>query len=68
VTGTVHVLPFAATGDDPEQAALRVLTAALGSLGPNTIVIDIDTDAGTLYAHQLVSGDPVAAAMPLGGT
>jgi multisubunit Na+/H+ antiporter MnhE subunit len=67
VTGTVHVLPFAATGDDPEQAALRVLTATLGSLGPNTIVIDIDTDSGTLYAHQLVTRDPARDAMPLGG-
>ncbi len=67
VTGTLHVLPFAATGDDPEQAALRVLTAALGSLGPNTVVVGIDTDSGTLYAHQLVTRDPAGSAMPLGG-
>ena len=66
VTGTLHSLPFAATGDDPEQAALRVLTATLGSLGPNTIVVDIDTEAGTLYAHQLVTRDPAGSAMPLG--
>jgi hypothetical protein len=67
VTGTVHVLPFAATSMDPEQAALRVFTATLGSLGANTIVIDIDTDAGTLHAHQLVTSDPAGAALPLGG-
>jgi multisubunit Na+/H+ antiporter MnhE subunit len=67
VTGTVHELPFAATGSEPEEAALRVLTATLGSLGANTIVIDIDTDSGTLYAHQLVTSDPAGAAMPLGG-
>jgi multisubunit Na+/H+ antiporter MnhE subunit len=67
VTGTVHALPFSVVGDDPEELGLRVLTAALGSFGPNTIVIDIDTDSGTLYAHQLVSSDPAAAAMPLGG-
>lgn len=66
VTGTVHVLPFAATGDDPEQAGLRVLTATLGSFGPNTIVLDIDTDSGMLYAHQLVTSDPAESAMPLG--
>jgi multisubunit Na+/H+ antiporter MnhE subunit len=66
VTGTLHVLPFAATGDDPESAALRVLTATLGSLGPNTIVVDIDTGSGTLYAHQLVTSDPAGSALPLG--
>jgi multisubunit Na+/H+ antiporter MnhE subunit len=66
VTGTLHVLPFAATGDDPEQAALRVLTATLGSLGPNTVVVDIDTGSGTLYAHQLVTSDPAGSALPLG--
>jgi hypothetical protein len=66
VTGTVHALPFAAVGDDPEQVGLRVLTAGLGSLGPNTIVVDIETDSGTLYAHQLVSRDPAGSAMPLG--
>ena len=67
VTGTVHELPFAATAMSPEDAAERVLTATLGSLGPNTIVIDIDTDAGTLHAHQLVTRDPARAARPLGG-
>jgi hypothetical protein len=66
VTGTLHALPFAAVGDDPEQVGLRVLTAGVGSLGPNTIVVDIDTGSGTLYAHQLVSKDPANSAMPLG--
>jgi multisubunit Na+/H+ antiporter MnhE subunit len=66
VTGTIHELPFAAVGDDPEQTAARVLTAALGSFGPNTIVIDIDTETGTLHAHQLVSRDPARQARPLG--
>lgn len=66
VTGTLHALPFAAVGDDPEQLGLRVLTAGLGSFGPNTIVVDIDGDSGTLYAHQLVTRDPAGSAMPLG--
>jgi multisubunit Na+/H+ antiporter MnhE subunit len=65
-TGTVHELPLEATGDDPESHAYRVLTAAYGSAGPNTIVLDIDRDAGRLYAHQLVeTRDPAASAMPL---
>ena len=67
VTGTIHALPFSVVGDDPEALGLRVMTAALGSLGPNTVVVDIDTDSGTLYAHQLVTDDPAGSAMPLGG-
>src|SRR3954452_5350359 len=66
-SGTVHALPFGAVGDDPRAGALRVATTMLGCLGPNTIVVDIDTDAGVLYAHQLVSQpDPARAAMALG--
>jgi multisubunit Na+/H+ antiporter MnhE subunit len=65
--GTVHELPFDITGDDPASHAYRVLTATYGSAGPNTIVLEVDREAGTLYAHQLVeTADPEAAAMPLG--
>ncbi len=67
-TGTVRTLAFDAVGDDPEQAAFRVLTTALGSLGPNTIVLEVDADAHLLYAHQLVpTDDPARKAMPLEG-
>lgn len=65
-TGVVHALPFDAVADEPEQAAYRVLTTTLGSLGPNTIVLDIDVEAHVLYAHQLVAqADPASSAMPL---
>src|SRR2546423_6002348 len=47
-------LPFAAVGDDGEQTAYRVLTEALGSLAPNTIVVDADADRRVLVVHQLV--------------
>jgi multisubunit Na+/H+ antiporter MnhE subunit len=64
--GVVHELRFDAVGDDPEQAAFRVLTETLGSLGPNTIVVDIDLEAHVLYAHQLVpEPDPARSALPL---
>lgn len=67
-TGTIAALPFDAVGDDPRQAAYRVLTATLGSLGPNTIVLDVDPDTRTLHAHQLVpSADPAREALPLEG-
>jgi multisubunit Na+/H+ antiporter MnhE subunit len=65
-TGTVHELDLGATGDDPTSHAYRVLTATYGSAGPNTIVLDVDREAGKVYAHQLVeTGDPAASAMPL---
>jgi multisubunit Na+/H+ antiporter MnhE subunit len=64
--GVVHELPFDAVGDAPEEAAYRVLTVALGSLAPNTIVLDVDTERRLLYVHQLVeSADPRRTAMPL---
>jgi len=67
-TGAVRTLRFDAVGDDPEQAAFRVLTTALGSVGPNTIVLEVDVDAHLLYAHQLVPTDDAARrAMPLEG-
>lgn len=67
-TGRISELPYDAVGDDPRQVAHRVLTAVLGSLGPNTIVLDIDADTRTLIAHQLVpTADPARRAMPLEG-
>jgi multisubunit Na+/H+ antiporter MnhE subunit len=67
-TGTVHEFGFAATGDDPRDAAFRVFTTGVGSFGPNTIVLDIDDDEGMLRAHQLVpTSDPARSAMPLDG-
>lgn len=67
-TGAIRTLGFDAVGDDPEQAAYRVLTTALGSLGPNTIVLEIDADARLLHAHQLVpTAEPRSSAMPLEG-
>lgn len=66
--GAIRTMRFDAVGDDPEQAAYRVLTTALGSLGPNTIVLEVDAEARLLYAHQLVpTDDPARSAMPLEG-
>jgi len=67
-TGMVTALPFDAVADEPREAAYRVLTATLGSLGPNTIVLDVDPGTQTLEAHQLVpSADPAQEALPLEG-
>jgi multisubunit Na+/H+ antiporter MnhE subunit len=59
-------LPYAHTGDDPTAAAHRAFTQALGSLAPNTLVVDIDEERGVLLAHQLERGDDAAtSARPL---
>src|SRR5215218_3607614 len=39
-------IPFDATSDGPRDTARRAATEALGTLGPNTIVVRIDTDRG----------------------
>jgi hypothetical protein len=53
--------------DDPRDGAHRVLTATLGSIAPNTVVVDIDLERRTLLAHELVpSGDVARSALPLG--
>ena len=57
-TGRIVEEPFEATGDDPRSAARRALAVAGGSLAPNAIVVDIDSDRGVLVRHELVRDDP----------
>jgi multisubunit Na+/H+ antiporter MnhE subunit len=64
---TLVEVPYAAVSEEPRETAHRVLTQGLGSLGPNTIVVDIDRDRRTMLVHQLVpTPDPAADAQPLG--
>jgi multisubunit Na+/H+ antiporter MnhE subunit len=64
--GALVEVPYAAVGDDPYDAAHRVFTEALGSLAPNTLVVDIERDRRTMVVHELVpTGDPAARAKPL---
>jgi multisubunit Na+/H+ antiporter MnhE subunit len=66
--GVLVEIPFAATSDGPEDTARRAVTEALGTLGPNTIVVRIDTERGLVVAHQLLStSDAGARAAPLPG-
>jgi multisubunit Na+/H+ antiporter MnhE subunit len=64
--GALLEVPYAAVEDDPRAAAHRALTEALGSLAPNTFVVDIDRDRRVMVVHQLEpTADPAAAAQPL---
>jgi multisubunit Na+/H+ antiporter MnhE subunit len=64
--GTMTELPFEVTADGPEPQGYRVLTTALGSLAPNTVVVDLDRKRGRIVVHQLVpTGDPAREACPL---
>jgi multisubunit Na+/H+ antiporter MnhE subunit len=63
---TLVEVKFAATSDEPDDVAYRALTQALGSLAPNTVVVDVDTDRGVPLAHQLSpTPDAPARAAPL---
>lgn len=65
-TGRLVEVPLTARGDDPDDVAYRALTQVLGSLGPNTIVVDLDESRGVVLAHQLVpTRDPARSATPL---
>lgn len=64
--GAIVEVPYAAVADDPDAAAHRAFTEALGSLAPNTLVVDVDRERRVLIVHQLVpSDDPAADAKPL---
>jgi len=64
--GELVELPYAAVEDEPGPAAHRVLTQALGTLAPNTIVVGVDRERRTMLVHQLVpTADPAADAQPL---
>ena len=64
-SGELIELPYAAVADEPEAAAHRVLTQTLGSLAPNSIVVEIDRDRRTVLVHQLAPTADPAAARPL---
>jgi len=64
--GALVEVPYTAVADDPAAAAHRVFTEALGSLAPNTLVVDVDRGRRVLLVHQLVPTDDAAAeAKPL---
>ena len=58
VHGAFRRVPFAATGDDAEQAAWRGVAVAVTSIAPNTYVLGIDADEGYALIHQLVPQAP----------
>jgi multisubunit Na+/H+ antiporter MnhE subunit len=64
--GAIARVTYTAVSDTPEDAAHRVFTQALGSLAPNTLVVEIDRDRRVMLVHQLVpTDDPAADSKPL---
>ena len=64
--GALVEVPYSAVADDPDDAAHRVFTEALGSLAPNTLVVAIDRERRVLIVHELEpTADPAARAKPL---
>jgi hypothetical protein len=62
--GRFRTAPFRHGDDGPRDVARRALSEAVGSLGPNTIVVGIDPDRDLILVHQLVPRD--AERDPLG--
>jgi multisubunit Na+/H+ antiporter MnhE subunit len=55
VRGVFRVLPFPRDeGDGAAAAARRALAVAVASLTPNTYVVGVEGDEGTVLIHQLV--------------
>ena len=54
VSGSFRAIPFRADGEEPEANARRAMAMTIGSIAPNTYVIDIDRDYGLILVHQLV--------------
>jgi multisubunit Na+/H+ antiporter MnhE subunit len=66
--GAIVEVPYTAVELEPEATAHRVFTQALGSLGPNTLVVGVDAERRVLLVHELApTGDPAARATPLPG-
>jgi multisubunit Na+/H+ antiporter MnhE subunit len=55
VRGCFRVLEFPREGDDAAAAARRALVTSVVSLTPNTYVVGIEGEEGTILIHQLVS-------------
>jgi multisubunit Na+/H+ antiporter MnhE subunit len=55
VSGSFRAIPFRAVAENPEADARRALAATIGSIAPNTYVVDIDEDSELILVHQLVS-------------
>lgn len=54
VSSSFRAIPFRAVGENPEANARRAMAMTLGSIAPNTYVIDIDLDYQLILVHQLV--------------
>ena len=60
-SGGLHRVPVTIPGDGGEAAAFVAFTEVLGSLAPNTVVVDVDREEGVLLVHRL-AGDSAPAA------
>ena len=63
--GELHRVPLTLPAEAGEQAAFVAFTEALGSLAPNTVVVDVDGERGVLLVHTLApTGAPAPPLTP----
>jgi|SRR5215208_5201849 len=53
-SSSFRAIPFRAVGENPEANARRAIAMTVGSIAPNTYVVDIDQDYELILVHQLV--------------
>ena len=54
VGGSFRAVPFQLAGEEPEAAARRAIAKGVGSIAPNTYVLDVDREHELILVHQLV--------------
>jgi multisubunit Na+/H+ antiporter MnhE subunit len=64
--GALLAVRFRGGGDGADDVARRALTEALGSIGPNQIVLGIDRERDLLVVHQLAPDPERADLLDLG--
>ncbi|HYZ28065.1 MAG TPA: Na+/H+ antiporter subunit E [Thermoleophilaceae bacterium] len=64
--GEVVAIPFRQDGGAADAAARRAVAAAVGSVAPNSIVVGVDPDSGTMLVHQLEPTRKPSELDPLG--
>jgi hypothetical protein len=56
VRGSYRAVPFPAGRSDPDSRGRRALATLVGTISPNTIVVDVDPERKVALKHDLLPG------------
>lgn len=66
-TGFLRILPFTSGGTGGRSAARRALAITVGTLSPNTCVLDIEPYHNFVLLHQIRAGQSLRFILDVGG-